>query len=865
MNIKFFRLLLPISFIVSFFLLSDHVVRNDEITMNDFIYWKIEKKKNKKPTHGMPDEAMKWYYGQRAYPQGFIPVGWREKALKEIQQKGILNKSTLALTWSQLGPGNIGGRVRSIVVHPTDPNIVYLGSVSGGVWKTTNGGTNWFPLKDDMENLAVCSMVMDPTNSNVLYAGTGEGYFNGDAIRGEGVFKTTDAGATWVRLSATNNSNFYYVNKLMIDQTTNAIYAATRKGLFKSTNGGTSFSGLLVGTGGVDVHCMDVEIAYTSPSTIYASFGLFNDASIYRSTDAGSSFTANFSETGHGRIEIATSASNPLTVVASFCDLNTNGVTLIKHTIDGGENWTDINVPGPSFAGSDNYAGTQAWYDNILYIDPSSSSTVYAGGIDFWKSTNSGSDWTQKTNWYSQAGAPQFVHADHHAIAFAPSNPNLMFLGTDGGIFKSTNKGDKWTAINNNLFITQFYYGAVAPTGTIYYGGTQDNGTLKSTGSSSWSEIIGGDGGATEVDFNNPNIVYGEYVNLCFYKSTNGGSSFVKSMNGIPTTGSGQGDGTSDRTLFISPFSMDPNNSNTIVAGTYRVWRTTNSAASWTSISGDLTGDGTGSSGSEISTVIVAKGNSNVIYAGCSNGRVQVTTDAGATWNLRTSGLPVAYCTRITTEPNNPATAFATFSGFSSGNKVYKTTNYGVNWTNISSNLPNIPVNCIAVNPANVNNIYIGTDLGVFSTVDGGTSWVQDNNGLANVSVADLDYRASDSKLFAATHGRSMYSTTIVTSVEAGEGNLPEDFELSQNFPNPFNPSTKFRYSLPEGQNVKVVIYDLNGRQVAELVNNYQNAGTYEATWNGNNDLGFQVASGTYVYRIVAGSFIQVKKMVLLR
>lgn len=864
MNAKFFRLLLPLFLLGSFFLFSEFVVTSDEFTMNDFIQWKIEKNKNKKPTYGMPDEAMKWYYEQRAYPQGFIPKDWRDNTIKEIQQKNQLSKGALALNWSQLGPGNIGGRIRTIVVHPTDPNIVYIGSVGGGVWKTTNSGTSWSPLKDDMENLAVCSMVMDPTNSNILYAGTGEGYFNGDAIRGEGIFKTTDAGTTWSRLSSTINSNFYYVNKLMIDQTTNAIYAGTRKGLYRSTDGGTSFSGLLVGTGGADVHCMDVEIAYTLPSTIYASFGLFNDAAIYRSTDGGSSFSSNLGQSGQGRIEIATSASNPLIAIASFCDLNTNGVTLMASTTNGGDNWFTMTVPGPAYSGPDNYASSQAWYDNIIYIDPNNASTFYVGGLDFWKSTNSGTNWTQKTNWYSEFGAPQLVHADHHAIAFAPSNSNLMFLGTDGGIFKSTNKGENWTAINNNLFITQFYYGAVNPTGTIYYGGAQDNGTLKSTGSSSWSEIIGGDGGATEVDFNNPLNIYGEYVNFAFFKSVNGGATFSKAMSGIPT-GPGFWDGTTDRTLFISPFSIDPNNSNTIVAGTYRVWRTTNAALSWSAVSGDLTGDGTGSSGSKISTVIVAKGNSNIIYAGCSNGRVQVTTDGGANWNLRNTGLPVAYCTRIATDPNNPAVAFASFSGFTAGSKVYKTTNSGVSWTNISSNLPNIPVSCIVVNPSNVNNIFVGTDLGVFSTTNSGVSWVQDNAGLANVSVSDLDYRASDNKLFAATHGRSMFSTTIVTSVEEIETTIPDKFYVSQNYPNPFNPSTKFRYALPEGKNVKVIIYNLNGRRVAELVNNYQNAGTYEVTWNGKNDVGVEVASGTYIYRIDAGSLTQVKKMILLK
>lgn len=864
MNSKHSVALFSAIFVFTFLIAQNGFLSTDKVTMRDYIEWKIEKKKNKKPTYGMPDEAMKWYIEQRMYPQGFIPTGWRDEAIRHIDENNKSFNGAEALSWAQLGPGNIGGRIRSIVVHPTDPNILYIGSVSGGVWKSTNGGSSWFPLKDNMENLAVCSMVMDPANSNVIYAGTGEGFFNLDAIRGEGIFKTTDAGATWTRLSSTNNSNFYYVNKLVIDYTTNVIYAATRKGLFASTNGGSTFTGLLIGTGGADVHCMDVEIAYTSPTTIYASFGMFNDAYLYRSIDGGNSFSPILTQTGHGRIEIATSASNPFVAIISFLDLNTSGVSIMGRTTDGGDNWFTMTVPGPSYSGASNYAGTQAWYDNIIYIDPDNPNILYAGGIDFWKSTNFGAGWSQKTNWYVQAGAPPYVHADHHAIAFAPYNTNIVFLGTDGGIFKSTNKGESWTSLNNNLFITQFYYGAFNPTGNTYYGGTQDNGTLKSTGSTNWIEIIGGDGGATEVDFNNPNIVYGEYVNLCFLKSTDGGSSFVKSMNGIPV-GPGYWDGTTDRTLFISPFSMDPNNSNTIVAGTYRVWRTTNSAASWSAISGDLTGSGTGSSGATISTVIVAKGNSNVIYAGCSNGRVQVTTDGGVNWNLRNTGLPTAYCTRIATDPNNPAVAFATFSGFNSGSKVYKTTNYGVNWSNISGNLPNIPVNCIVVNPSNVNNLVIGTDLGIFTTNNGGTSWVQENNGMANVSVADLDYRSSDNKLFAATHGRGIFSAALVTSVNEISSQIPDKFELTQNYPNPFNPTTKFRYALPEGSNVKVIIYDLNGRRVAELVNNYQNAGTYEVIWNGKNDAGVQVSSGTYVYRIEAGSYVQVKKMVLMK
>jgi photosystem II stability/assembly factor-like uncharacterized protein len=992
-----------------------------EITLADFLRWKIEKKRHATPSYGNPDKAMQWFYEQRAYPLGYIPEHWREEALSHIKQHNLNQreeKSAAALNWTPLGPGNIGGRIRSIIVHPSNSNIIYLGSVSGGVWKTTNGGTNWFPLKDNMENLAVCSMVMDPANSNVIYAGTGEGYFNLDAVRGAGIFKTTDGGTTWTQLSSTANQNFYYVNKLVFDNTTNILWAATRKGLYKSTNGGGTFTGVLTNSSGYDVHCTDVEIAGTNPTTILAAFGLFGNGEVYRSSDAGNTWASVLGNTNYGRIEIAMSSSNPMIGYVSIMDPSTNGTGLFGYTTDGGINWTTTTVPGPSYSGATTYTGTQAWYDNILFVDPSNASIVYAGGIDFWKSTNGGSSWTQKTNWYPVSGY-EFVHADHHAIAFDPSNSNVMYLGTDGGIFKSTNKGESWTALNNNLFITQFYYGAVAPTGTTYYGGTQDNGTLKSTGSTLWSQILGGDGGATEVDFSTPTTMYMEYVNLAFYKSTNGGSSYVKSMNGIPA-GPGQLDGTTDRVQFIAPFSMDPNNSNTLVAGTYRVFRTTNGASNWSAISGDLTGDGTGQNGATISTVIIAMGNSNVIYAGCSNGRVQVTTDGGTTWNLRNSGLPTATCTRIATDPGNPAIAYATFSGYLSGSKVYKTTNYGVSWTNISSNLPNIPANCIVVNPLNSSTLYVGTDLGVFTSTNGGGSWTQDNSGLPNVVVSDLDYRSSDSTLFAATHGRGMYTASLgsggggqtivelayddgipfggyiwnsngqasanrmtptitgakliemsiyITGVDAGmatytpillnnnsgqpgsamatlspktatsypgwdatdlsslnltingdffiglmydgtnkpgfgydqadngrawdndgmgwtawnetyfmraklqtltsvveiDSRIPKEFLLYQNYPNPFNPTTTIRYALPEGRDVHIVIYDVAGRKITDLVNNYQTAGSYEVTWNGKDDAGNSVASGVYFTTIKAGNVVQTRRMMLLK
>jgi hypothetical protein len=352
----------------------------------------------------------------------------------------------------------------------------------------------------------------------------------------------------------------------------------------------------------------------------------------------------------------------------------------------------------------------------------------------------------------------------------------------------------------------------------------------------------------------------------------NGGNSFSKSMNGIPN-GPGFFDGATDRTLFISPFSMDPNNSNTIVAGTYRVFRTTDAASSWTDISGDLTGDGTGSSGAKISTVIVANGNSNLIYTGCTNGTVQVTTNAGSSWSDISSGLPNLYCTRIATDPNNPTTAFATFSGYFSGQKVYKTTNSGSSWSNISGDLPNLPVSCIVVNPNNVNELAVGTDLGVFATTNGGGNWHQRNNGMANVSVTDLDYRSSDGKLFAATHGRGMFSTLFadVTFVD-DVIEIPSDFALRQNYPNPFNPSTKIGFRISEFGFVSLKVYDALGNEIAVLVNEDKPVGSYEVEFSsglihqsaaGGN--GGSLTSGIYFYKLHTDNFVETKKMILMK
>lgn len=856
------RSIIFLSFIISFVVgfISVSKISQSENELEKFLAHKIKKKKTS-AKFDKPMEAVRFWFEMRSYPLGYIPENWLNEALKHIEENNIIEYSKVFnTTWTQLGPTNIAGRVRSVVIDHTNPSVIYTGSVSGGVWKSTNEGQNWFPLKDNMENLAVASLVMDPSNNQILYAGTGEGFFNFDAIRGNGIFKTTDGGTTWTQLSSTNNSNFNYVNDLDIDKNNGRIYAATHTGLYFSTNGGSNWSLVNGGLSGSTAYCMDIEIANTNPARIFVSYGHFSQSRIYRSTDGGNSFSQIHTVSNQGRAEIAIAPSNPNIIYVSFHDLQTNEVTKFQKSTNGGNSFFDITVPGPSLT-YNSYTGPQAWYDNIIAVHPQNPNIVYAGGVDLFMSTDGGQTWTQITNWYTHPSYP-YVHADFHAITFHPTNPNIIYVGTDGGIFRTTNGGLTWTERNTGLATIQFYYGAVHPTQNTYYGGTQDNGTLKTWLGTNWKMVFGGDGGATEVDFNYPNTIYTEYVFLSIFKSTNAGTSWTKIMNGIPT-GPDYYDGTTDRVLFIAPIKMDPNNPNILVAGTYRVFRTTNGGNQWTAISGDLTGDGTGSSGAKISALAIAKGNSNLIYAGCTNGRLQKTTNAGLSWTNVTSGLPSLYVTDVEISNSNNQIVFVTYSGFSAGNKVFKTTNGGSSWTNISSNLPNIPVYCLIQNPQNENHLLVGTDLGVFETTNGGTSWFKTHSSLPNVAVFDMDYRDSDKSVFAATHGRGMWKLTLTTSVKNESEEIVKDFRLHQNFPNPFNSKTKIKFDVPTkngNQKVTLKVFDAQGRLIKNLVDEYKSAGNYEIEFNAGD-----LPSGVYYYTLTGGNFSKTMKMIYLK
>lgn len=849
--------------------------KNSSIYSNDPSYYRSTNRiKAGKPKADRPGEAVRWMYEQRAYPAEGIPTDWRDRALAHINKNNLLKNSKAAISWTAVGPYNIGGRVRAIAISNQNTNLIYASSVSGGIFKSTNAGLSWMPMSDYAANLAISSIVIDPVNNNIIYAGTGEGFFNYDAVRGEGVLKTTDGGITWSLLkNFSGTSEFpYFINDLYLrPDSTNILYAATNYGLFRTTNSGNNWS--FIHQGSASVRVTQIVGDPLTPTTFYVCYGNHSQDGIYKTINGGKSFTklsGGFPTVGYNRIALAVSKSNPNILYASLDSATTHFTHSIPKSTDGGATWLGVGKPIDTQLGG-SHLGGQGWYNNVIAVHPTDPNIVFAAGINLFKSTNGGTNWLMIA--YGYPPPYPYVHVDHHEIEFHPTDPSIIYFGTDGGVFKTTNTGSTFTELNNGFETTQFYSGAVHPTADIFYGGTQDNGTLKSNSLPNWSMVFGGDGGATAVDFNSPNVVYTEYINLHIRKSTNSGSTWSRAMTGIPA-GTGEYDGTTDRVLFIAPFVMDPTNPAILVAGTYRVFRTTNSAASWTSISNDLTGDGTGATGSKISAIAIAKKSSAFVYVGTtgsatSTSRVQVTSNTGTSWtNVTKAPLPNRWVTSIAVDTADTDFILVGYSGYNTNTSgipghIFLTTNRGTTWTNVSGDLPDIPVNTIIINPNNNNHWLVGTDLGVFETMNGGTNWVQQNLGLANVQVADLDLRR-DNYVFAATHGRGMFKALLTVFVPIDT--IYNGWNLAQNFPNPFNPGTKIRFNTPEEvSSVKLLIYDITGKLIKEMSKTNVLPGYNYFEWDSTNDNGFPVSSGVFYYTLISNKIRLTNKMILIR
>ena len=707
-----------------------------------------------------PRGRSEYFEQMRAYPFQRIPAGARFRALQQMRLLSLvapLNALASSITpWQSIGPMPIGGgntgRVAAIAVHPTNSNIVYVGGAQGGVWKTTDGGTTWTPLGDSQCSLAIGSITIDPVNPNIVYVGTGEENFSGDSYYGCGVLRTTDGGATWTVLGQgtfQTTSGGARIAKILIDPatagTTNAtLYAATTFGLYKSLNGGLSWTQILTkGFGYVN----DVVMPATPGNPLFAAAGgpFSNGANgLYKSLDGGLtwSLVANgLPLASVGRIAIVVSPANASVMWVSVENPANGNLTGLYRTNDGGVTWTQMSAIGVN-------CSAQCWYAMVLTASPTDTNTVYFSGLSLYRSTDRGTS-------FSDVALP--VHVDHHALAFDPQVPTTIYAGTDGGIFKSTNSGSTWADLNTNLALTQFYGGlSLYPTGNGVLGGTQDNGSIEYSGSNTWTPVLGGDGGYTAINPADPTVSYAE-------TQWSAGSGFSGPRRRDAQSGSFQllitGININDAALFIPPIALDPAHPKFLYFGTSKLYRTKNGGNSWTAIA-----TGVFLRNGNVSAIGVAPSDTNTVYAGTNQGDLVVTTDGGATWIPINAALPARAITSIVVNRATPQTAYLTLSGFGSGH-VWRTTNAGTTWTDISGNLPNIPVNGFALIPGG--ELVVGTDLGVFRSTDDGASWSVLSTGLPNVAVFDVQYNLTTKTLAAATHGRGVWTATLTPTLTA--------------------------------------------------------------------------------------------------
>lgn len=811
---------------------------------------------------GKMEYPAEWMYNQRAYPNNYI----NKEAYKEaiLQSKQILaNRSPeQAGEWTFIGPLNTGGRVTDVAIAPDNDDHLYVATATGGIFRSYDAGANWIPIFDEVTKPSIGDIAIAPSNPQIIYAGTGEanGSATDGAYFGDGIYRSDDAGDTWTNVGLPESN---HIGRIVVDPTNpDRVFAAAtgelygknvERGIYRTTNGGTNWEKVLFVTD--STAAIDVAMNVANTNIIYAAmwertrkpwqrdYGGVT-STIHRSMDGGTTWSELGAANGlpapnaqTGRIGIAVSESDPSTVYARF---TTNEITnefngLYKST-DNGDNWTLVTSAG-ALSGIDANFG---WYFGNVRVNPTNSSEVYIVGFDIAKSTNSGSSWNTLNG----------MHVDHHALDFSRTNSSFMLAGNDGGAYISNNGGNSWTHFEN-LPITQFYNIEVDyQHPERLYGGTQDNNTIRTlTGSANdWNSIIGGDGFHVNVDPIDNSFVYAEsqYGNL--RRSTNGGSSFQNGTNGI----SG-----SDRVNWNTPVILSPFSPEKMFYGSNRLYTSTR-AVSWTPISPDLT-DGLHPSGSlafgTLTAIAASYNNLDVIYTGSDDGNVNVTFDGGTTWTNVSAGLPDQYITSIAMVPSDDMIAYVTVSGFKYLDytpRVFKTTDGGQNWTDISSNLPNIPVNDIITYPAE-NILFVATDLNVWYSKDDGANWTILGNNLPLTVVMDLKFHEPTKTLYAGTFGRGMHSYDVSDILNVGENELASN--SIKIYPNPA--TSEFTISQNLSSEGTIQLFDISGKRIKSFFNgNFGTNKTITVKTDG-------IAAGVYLVKVNSGKQSVTKKLII--
>lgn len=718
-------------------------------------------------------KRFEWFHRQRAHPDLAVPDGALERAQELEMAKDALRspgEALLDLSWTSIGPagvtstfpswwGVVSGRVRALAVHPTDPNTAYIGPAAGGIWKTTDGGATWQDVGAGLASLTFGAIAITPTNPQVVYAGSGESihYFNTTSYSGKGLYKSTNGGGTWTQITNGFGTTTHF-SALRVSPSNAAVlfaalgsgyyYAApSNEGLWRSTDAGATWTRTLTADDGFDVLPHP-----TNAARVYgATGGAASSAGFYVSTNTGASWTKVTTglptATSIGRMQIALCTGSPSTMYALVYS-SSGSVTLYKSTNDGTSWTTKSGTSGGT---------SQGWYDLMVAVHPTNPLEVYIGTENLEQSTDSGSTMSYVGgNYWNQA-----MHVDFHIMAYAPSNASVRYVGCDGGIYRSSDAGTSWQHLNGSLPTLQYYRIGSHPTDqNTIMGGSQDNGLFRTTngGSGAWTLVSTGDGMECFYDYTTPATVYASTQYGAIVKSTTGGA--YGTFSGIAPS-------TSDSWAWTAPFFIHPTTSTTIYTASQRPWRSTNGGATWT----DLTG------GALTSSIINTMAQSpvtpaNMILAASEGSTswpatppVYVSSNGGTSWTNVTANIggTARYITRVLFHPTQGNTCFVVRSGYGAGNKIYRSTNLGTTWTGMSGDLPDVPHNDLFIDPSNPAEMYTANDLGVYRTTNTGTTWTRQGNGMPYVPAIDFDYFSSGGVrlLRAATHGRAAYQASL--------------------------------------------------------------------------------------------------------
>jgi len=788
-----------------------------------------QEKVNKKPND--------WLFRQRAYPYNSIDSKAYQKASKyrkeqlSIRDNQSNNNFLKNIKWEFAGPTNVGGRVTDIEITSSDPSIIYVGTASGGIFKSTDIGKSWSPIFDDEISLSIGDIALAPSNEDIIYVGVGEPNAGGGSVAydGNGIYKSTDGGNTWENLGLKNTGS---IGKVLVSPNDPEICFVgamghlfnnnDNRGVFKTTDGGNTWEKVLYINDSTGI--IDMAINPNNPKIVFAaawervrrvdrrSYGGYSSA-IYRSMDGGDNWIklSNGLPLSSGRIGIAISKSNPDVLYSIHVDENSGKLKGLFKSKNGGDSWFSINrnkindVP-------------YMWWFGKISVDPNDDNLVYVQGFKMHKSIDGGSNW---------ATIFSGSHVDQHSIAINPKNKDFLIAGNDGGVYISNDGGHSYTK-SNSLPVTQFYTCEIDNSlPARLYGGVQDNGTIRTnTGAiNDWQRIFGGDGFKVLVDPNDNNFIYAEYQYGGFYRSTDGGISFNNGSIGIHY---------SDRSNWNTPVIFNPSNSNQLFLGTNKLYLSIDRAQSWTPISPDLTTNpkqnnlvyGT------ITTISVSPIKNEIIYVGTDDGLVQVTNNAGNSWKIISKNLPNRWVTNVTSDPVDFKSAYVTFSGYRYGSNrghIFKTIDFGNNWIDISGDLPDIPINDFVKTPLD-GNLYIATDIGVFYSINEGINWNLLGLGIPNVIITDILFHSDSNILIAATYGRGMYKISLkyINGVS-----IPQEKIASiKVFPNPFKNHLEINFEVINSDRYAVLIYNLEGEKVKSIYNGHLNSGNHVFEYN---------------------------------